>query len=94
MSAWNVYPSAPVPATWPDLVRRFEQAITPATKVMHFCHITNLTGQVFLHHCQRAQGDYLRHRVGVFGRGKAERCDGPAFILDGLADAAKSAGGS
>jgi selenocysteine lyase/cysteine desulfurase len=36
-----------VPATWPDLVRRFEQAITPATKVMHFCHITNLTGQIF-----------------------------------------------
>jgi selenocysteine lyase/cysteine desulfurase len=39
--------SFPVPATWPDLVRRFEQAITPATKVMHFCHITNLTGQIF-----------------------------------------------
>jgi isopenicillin-N epimerase len=39
--------SFPVPATWADLVRRFEQAITPATKVMHFCHITNLTGQIF-----------------------------------------------
>ncbi len=39
--------SFPVPAAWPDLVRRFEQAITPATKVMHFCHITNLTGQIF-----------------------------------------------
>jgi selenocysteine lyase/cysteine desulfurase len=30
-----------------DLVRRFERAITPATKVLHFCHITNLTGQIF-----------------------------------------------
>ena len=39
--------SFPVPTTGPDLVRRFEQAITPATKVMHFCHITNLTGQIF-----------------------------------------------
>ena len=27
-----------------DLVKRFEAAITPATKVLHFCHITNLTG--------------------------------------------------
>ena len=36
-----------MPATWPDLVRRFEQAITPQTKVLHFCHITNLTGQIF-----------------------------------------------
>lgn len=39
--------SFPVPASQPDLVRRFEQAITPATRVMHFCHITNLTGQIF-----------------------------------------------
>jgi len=39
--------SFPVPATWPDLVRRFEQSLTPATKVLHFCHITNLTGQIF-----------------------------------------------
>ena len=37
----------PVPASQRDLVRRFEQAITPATRVMHFCHITNLTGQIF-----------------------------------------------
>ncbi|MCE7893776.1 MAG: aminotransferase class V-fold PLP-dependent enzyme, partial [Sorangiineae bacterium PRO1] len=33
--------------TQADLVRRFEQAITPATKVIHFCHITNLTGHIF-----------------------------------------------
>ncbi len=39
--------SFPVPPTRSDLVKRFEQAITPATKVIHFCHITNLTGQIF-----------------------------------------------
>jgi isopenicillin-N epimerase len=37
----------PVPTTAGDLVRRFEQAITPRTKVIHFCHITNTTGQLF-----------------------------------------------
>ena len=30
-----------------DLFRRFEQAVTPRTKVIHVCHITNLTGQIF-----------------------------------------------
>ena len=39
--------SFPVPATSADLARRFEQAVTPKTKLMHFCHITNLTGQIF-----------------------------------------------
>ncbi|MCZ6915279.1 MAG: aminotransferase class V-fold PLP-dependent enzyme [Gemmatimonadetes bacterium] len=29
------------------LVDLFEQNITPRTKVIHFCHITNLTGQIF-----------------------------------------------
>ena len=38
--------SFPVPPTRADLVKRFEQAITPATRVIHFCHITNLTGQI------------------------------------------------
>lgn len=37
----------PVPTTADDLVQRFERAITPRTKVLHFCHITNLTGQLF-----------------------------------------------
>ena len=37
----------PVPTTEDDLFRRFERAITPQTKVFHFCHITNLTGQLF-----------------------------------------------
>ena len=30
-----------------DLADRLIGAITPATKVLHFCHITNLTGQIF-----------------------------------------------
>src|SRR2546427_10094035 len=40
--------SFPVPApSLADLQGRFEKAITPNTKVIHFCHITNLTGQIF-----------------------------------------------
>jgi selenocysteine lyase/cysteine desulfurase len=40
--------SFPVPVTsMDDLYDRFEKAITPKTKVMHFCHITNRTGQIF-----------------------------------------------
>ena len=40
--------SFPVPPPDPgDLVRRFEQAVTARTKVLHLCHITNLTGQIF-----------------------------------------------
>jgi len=39
--------SFPVPATQADLLKRFEAAITPSTRVMHFCHITNLTGHIF-----------------------------------------------
>jgi kynureninase len=37
----------PVPPDQADLVHRFADAITPATKVIHFCHITNLTGHIF-----------------------------------------------
>jgi isopenicillin-N epimerase len=37
----------PVPTTGEDLYRRFEKAITPRTKVFHFCHTTNLTAQLF-----------------------------------------------
>jgi len=36
-----------VPATPDELYRMFEQAVTPRTKVFHFCHITNLTAQLF-----------------------------------------------
>lgn len=36
-----------VPATSAALVKAFEQAITPKTKLIHFSHITNLTGQIF-----------------------------------------------
>lgn len=35
------------PDSLDDLYRRFESAITPRTRVIHFCHITNLTGQIF-----------------------------------------------
>ena len=37
----------PVPTTLDDLYRRFENAITTKTKVFHFCHVTNLTAQMF-----------------------------------------------
>ena len=37
----------PVPTTADDLYGRMERAITTRTKVLHFCHITNLTGQLF-----------------------------------------------
>ena len=37
----------PVPTTGQVLYDLFEKAITPKTKVLHFCHITNLTGQLF-----------------------------------------------
>ncbi len=37
----------PVPATADDLYSRIENAITPKTRVLHFCHITNLSGQLF-----------------------------------------------
>src|SRR6187549_1220221 len=40
--------SFPVPPASLDvLAERLLAAITPATKVLHFCHITNLTGQIF-----------------------------------------------
>jgi selenocysteine lyase/cysteine desulfurase len=39
--------SFPVPSPGMDeLVKRFEEAITPKTKLIHCCHITNLTGQI------------------------------------------------
>ncbi|HUC78014.1 MAG TPA: aminotransferase class V-fold PLP-dependent enzyme [Vicinamibacterales bacterium] len=40
--------SFPVPTTnLGDLTARIERAITPRTKVIHICHMTNLTGQLF-----------------------------------------------
>jgi selenocysteine lyase/cysteine desulfurase len=40
--------SFPVPPKSMDvLAERLLAAITPATRVLHFCHITNLTGQIF-----------------------------------------------
>jgi isopenicillin-N epimerase len=35
------------PPSLDDLANRIEQAITPRTKVIHICHLTNLTGQIF-----------------------------------------------
>jgi len=37
----------PVPGGKAELLDRIERAITPRTRIIHFCHITNLTGQVF-----------------------------------------------
>jgi isopenicillin-N epimerase len=40
--------SFPVPTTnLAELTSRIERAITPKTRVIHICHITNLTGQLF-----------------------------------------------
>ncbi len=40
--------SFPVPPpSMDDLADRLFAAVTPRTKVLHFCHITNLTGQIF-----------------------------------------------
>jgi selenocysteine lyase/cysteine desulfurase len=40
--------SFPVPpASQADLAERLLGAVGPKTKVLHFCHITNLTGQIF-----------------------------------------------
>jgi isopenicillin-N epimerase len=40
--------SFPVPpSSQDDLADRIERGITPKTKVIHVCHITNLTGQIF-----------------------------------------------
>lgn len=37
----------PCPTTQADLMQRLEGAISPRTKVLHFCHITNQSGQLF-----------------------------------------------
>lgn len=37
----------PVPTTAVDLLARVERAITPRTRVLHVCHITSTTGQLF-----------------------------------------------
>jgi isopenicillin-N epimerase len=40
--------SFPVPPpSMDDLYRRFEEAVTPRTRLILFCHITNRTGQIF-----------------------------------------------
>ena len=37
----------PVPPKQSDLVSAVQNAITPRTKIVHICHITNLTGHIF-----------------------------------------------
>ena len=37
----------PVPTSQKDLLERLTNAVTPRTKVLHFCHITNQSGQLF-----------------------------------------------
>jgi len=41
------FPFPVPPSSMGDLASRFERALTPKTKVIHVCHITNLTGQIF-----------------------------------------------
>ena len=43
----NLIPFPTPPPSMDDLYQRFERSITPRTRVIHFCHITNLTGQIF-----------------------------------------------
>jgi len=55
--------SFPVPPpSMADLAARFEAAVTPKTKVIHVCHITNLTGQIFpiQQICRMARGRGIR----------------------------------
>jgi selenocysteine lyase/cysteine desulfurase len=43
----KTFPFPTPPARKADLAALFEQNVTPATKVILVCHITNLTGQIF-----------------------------------------------
>jgi len=55
--------SFPVPVTsMDDLYQRFEQAVTPKTKLILLCHITNRTGQIFpvRRICDMAQARNIR----------------------------------
>jgi selenocysteine lyase/cysteine desulfurase len=44
------------------LVEMFERAVTPRTRVIHFCHIVNITGQIFpvREICRMARGRNIR----------------------------------
>ena len=65
------------PPSLDDLYQRFEQAVTPRTKVILVCHITNLTGQIFpvKRICQH--GARARHR-GDRGRRARLRATSPS----------------
>jgi selenocysteine lyase/cysteine desulfurase len=55
-------PFAVPPKSMEDLSSPLLGAITPRTKVIHFCHITNLTGQIFpvKHICEEARRRGIR----------------------------------
>ncbi len=44
---FNPLPMPAPPDRWSDLTKAFEKAITPKTRVIEVCHITNLTGQIY-----------------------------------------------
>ncbi len=58
----KTFPFPVPPPSLDDLYERFERAVTPRTKVILVCHITNLTGQIFpvKRICQH--GARARHR--------------------------------
>lgn len=43
----KTFPFPVPPPSMDDLARRFREAVTPKTKAILVCHITNLTGQIF-----------------------------------------------
>jgi len=43
----KTFPFPTPPPSLEDLAERFERAVTPRTRVILLCHITNLTGQIF-----------------------------------------------
>ena len=43
----KTFPFPVPPPSLDDLYERFERAVTPRTKVILLCQITNLTGQIF-----------------------------------------------
>jgi isopenicillin-N epimerase len=43
----KTFPFPTPPPSLEDLAERFERAVTPRTRVILLCHVTNLTGQIF-----------------------------------------------
>src|SRR2546426_962400 len=82
--------SFPVPPpSQDDLAQRIERAITPKTKVIHVCHITNLTGQIF----RIRRTAHLGRRRGLEAIGDGAHASGP-FPFTRAASACASYGPS